>query len=364
MRQYHRWRRAFSNRYRYRSRARYRFPQRNGTSLKDSLYPTDHREPPTDHSSRVAALPNLAGSPERRGFYRFISQNLRALRETPFLLSELGLLSVGFGAIAVGGLFVRRVHPGTKAEKDILLAGLTALAAFLLNSLFDVPGHRLGTMLPVLVVCGICTQAGGAGERWPAIAWLSRLFGIGLLVFGVLLFQEKQVGSRLQIARDGRDGAKIGLAASDSLIRTPLDWSLYVTRGYANLNQQRWPEATADFRSALTLEPKLPMVAFDEGRAWVGVNPDLALFAWKECLRRSVHGERNELYRQILGTSFRDVRLRELTLRLSDDDLQLALTALSSGYADSKTLKYLEEQKADLNPGQITALLRKEAASQ
>jgi hypothetical protein len=92
------------------------------------------------------------------------------------------------------------------------------------------------------------------------------------------------------------------------------------------------------------------------------VDPELALSAWKECLRRGVHGERNELYRQILGTSFGDVRLRELTLRLSDDDLQLALTALSSGYADSKTLKYLEEQKTDLSPDQITAVLRKEAA--
>ena len=100
----------------------------------------------------------------------------------------------------------------------------------------------------------------------------------------------------------------------------------------------------------------------NEGRAWVGVNPELAIAAWKECLRRSQGSERNEFYRQMLGTSYGDACLKEATLRLSDGDAQLAVTALQSGYADAKTLKFLEEEKANLGWDQIQAVLRKEAS--
>ena len=104
------------------------------------------------------------------------------------------------------------------------------------------------------------------------------------------------------------------------------------------------------------------MVPFNEGRVWVGVNRELAFAAWKECLRRSQDGERNEFYRLILGTSYGDARLREAVLRLSDTDAQLAGTALRSGYADSTTLEFLEEEKSTLGLEQIQALLRKEAS--
>jgi len=95
------------------------------------------------------------------------------------------------------------------------------------------------------------------------------------------------------------------------------------------------------------------MVPFDEGRAWVGVNRELAVAAWNECLRRSSGAERNEFYRLILGTSYSDPRLREEALRLSDTDAQLAMTALRSGYADSTTLEFLEEGKSTLGPDQL-----------
>ena len=299
-------------------------------------------------------------------FFRDLSLNTERVvhpeSDWLWVMSEMGWFSVCFCAIAVVGIFLRPAHPGTKGEKDILLAGLIAMAAFLVNSFFDVPGHRLGTILPILVVGGICTQARLPGEGWLAISWVGRLLGIGLMAFGVVLFQEKQVRSRLELAVRGRDSAKIETAASDCLRRIPLDWSLYVTRGYANVDELRTLQAIDDFRYALLLEPKLPIVPLNEGRAWVGVNPELAIAAWKECLRRSQGSERNEFYRQMLGTSYGDARLKEATLRLSDGDAQLAVTALQSGYADAKTLKFLEEEKANLGWDQIQAVLRKEAS--
>jgi tetratricopeptide (TPR) repeat protein len=194
------------------------------------------------------------------------------------------------------------------------------------------------------------------------ISWVGRLLGIGLVVFGFVLMKETRYRARLEHARYSRDSSRIEMAASNCLRRTPLDWPLYVTRGYANVFQQKWLQAIADFRYALLLEPKLPIVPYNEGRVWVGVNRALAFAAWKECLRRSQDGERNEYYRLILATSFADTPLREATLRLSDTDAQLAVTALRSGYADSTTLEFLKEEQSTLGSDQIQTVLRKEAA--
>jgi tetratricopeptide (TPR) repeat protein len=109
------------------------------------------------------------------------------------------------------------------------------------------------------------------------------------------------------------------------------------------------------------LEPKLAIVPFDEGRAWIGVSVPMAVSGWKECLRRSRGDERSEYYRQILDESARDERLLESALRLSDGDSTLALVALRSGHADFKTLQFLEEEKPKLNYDQIRAVLKAEA---
>jgi tetratricopeptide (TPR) repeat protein len=299
-------------------------------------------------------------------FFRHLSLNTQRVihpeSDWLWLISELGWLSVGGCVIALLGNFLRLARPGTKGEKEILLAGLIAMAAFLVNSLFDVPGHRLGTILPILVVCGICTQARPAGEGWPVISWVGRLLGVGLVIFGFVLMKETRFRSRLELARYGRNSAEVEAAASNCLRRIPLDWPVYLTRGCANVSQRKWLQAIADFRYALLLEPKLPIVPFNEGRAWVGINRALAFVAWKECLRRSQDGERNEFYRLILATSYSDTPLREEVLRLSDTDAQLAVTALRSGYADAATLEFLEEEKSTLGLEQIQTVLRKEAS--
>jgi hypothetical protein len=53
--------------------------------------------------------------------------------------------------------------------------------------------------------------------------------------------------------------------------------------------------------------------------------------------------------------------LHSATLRLADGEASLAITALRSGHADSKTLQVLETEKSELNVDQIQAVLRAEA---
>jgi len=278
-----------------------------------------------------------------------------------WMATEIGCLSILFCIIAVGGLLTRRGHPATRGEKDLQWAGLIAIAAFLANSIVDVPGHRLGTVLPILVLAGTLGRPKLILNDVRGVSWLSRILGIGLVVFGVLLLREARVKTQIESAMAAGDWIRTEEAVSKSLVSTPLSWSLWLTRGYAEVHQNRWLQAIADFRRALFLEPKLAVVPFDEGRAWINVNSSLALGAWKEALRRSRLEEMPDFYRQMLDVSSGDPQLNIATLRLADDDLSLAMTALRSGYADSKTLQFLETQESKLSVDENQVVLRAEA---
>ena len=67
----------------------------------------------------------------------------------------------------------------------------------------------------------------------------------------------------------------------------PLDWQLYFIRGRARIGaRQPQSDAVADFRRARFLEPSGYQLPFEEGKAWLGTQPTLALTAWREALRR------------------------------------------------------------------------------
>jgi tetratricopeptide (TPR) repeat protein len=278
-----------------------------------------------------------------------------------WLVSETGVVSVAFLVIASVCCFGWPVRATHTREEDVQLASKIAIVLFVINSLFDVPGHRFGTILPLLFVAGIYCCSTLTAEGAQVVPWISRLLGIGLLAFGVILLRFDAMESQLQLVLTHGDWEEAEKLASRALARTPLNWSLYITRGYANVHEKKWLQAIADFRYALLLEPKLGIIPFDEGRAWIGVNVPMAVAAWKECLRRSRGDERTEYYRQILDGSARDERLLEATLRLSDGDSTLALVALRSGRADFKTLQFLEEEKPKLDSGQICVVLKAEA---
>ncbi|MBV8969914.1 MAG: O-antigen ligase family protein [Verrucomicrobia bacterium] len=278
-----------------------------------------------------------------------------------WLVAETGVVSVFFLVIASVCCFGWPVRLARTREQDVQLACKIAIVLFILNSLFDVPGHRLGTILPLLFVAGIYCCSTLTAEGAPAIPWISRLLGVGLLAFGICLLRADSTKSQLQLVLAHRDFEQVEKLASRALTRAPLNWSLYVTRGYANVYEKKLLQAIADFRRALFLEPKMAVVPFEEGRAWIGVNVPMAVAAWKECLKRSSGNERNDYFRQILDVSANDERLLEATLRLSDGDPALALVALRSGRGDSQTLRLLEQEKPKLDPEQIRVVLKAEA---
>ena len=67
----------------------------------------------------------------------------------------------------------------------------------------------------------------------------------------------------------------------------PLDWQLYFLRAVARIGARESPaRALDDFRRARFLEPDAYQLPFEEGKAWLGWQPTLAITAWREALQR------------------------------------------------------------------------------
>jgi O-Antigen ligase len=267
-----------------------------------------------------------------------------------WLAGEAGIGSVLFCIIIVTSLLSQPANPANRREKDVLFAGFAGVMAFLCHTVFDVPAHRLGTLLPALFVAALCTRPRllYSGARW--IPWGSRVTGIALVVWAIFLLRVTSTTAIPQ--REFAEGhwAAAQARISDALTIAPLDWSLYLMRGSANVRLGKWVEALGDFRAARVIEPKLAVVPFDEGCAWLGTNSGLTIAAWKAALRRNA--EDKNLYLQMLDKSVPYQETHQAVLRLADEHLDLALAAVGSGYSDQTTLDSIESKRLELTSEQ------------
>jgi O-antigen ligase len=276
-----------------------------------------------------------------------------------WLISETGIGSLLFCVVIVANLLSQPAKPVDTRERDVLLAGLLGVLAFLCHTLFDTPAHRLGTILPTLFVLGVCTSPKllFSGAWW--VSWTSRVLGVALIVLALSLLRISSVVSPPQQEFANGDWRVVGTKVDEALRIMPLDWSFRLIRGTANVRLGNWIEALSDFRAARVLEPKLAVVPFDEGCAWLGANSNLTTTAWKEALSRSPAN--TELYSRMLDKSAPFPEVQRAVLRLGQENLDLAITALQTGYADPAMLDFVESKRPVLTTEQSTALNRAES---
>jgi O-antigen ligase len=279
-----------------------------------------------------------------------------------WMATEMGWGSVFFCGIAVVGTFIQRIQIKPRRENGLRMVGLIALGAFLINSIVDVPGHRLGTVLPIFVLAALCTQPRLIGEGSKTLVWASRFFAVGAVALAVILITDAALEQRIQRAVAAADWYDAQRASAEGLMRKPLRWSLYLASGYANVRLRNWMEAIRDFHHADFLEPKLAFVPFSAGVAWVGANRVLAIAGWKEALKRSQPAERSSLYNQMLSASAQDPELHQATIRLAGGSPSLAVLALDPANVEPRTLDLLESERAQLTPDEVLALTRAEAS--
>jgi O-antigen ligase len=230
-----------------------------------------------------------------------VTRSLHPESDWLWLWSEMGWPSVAIVLVALA-LFVRRAFPLKEGTNQRLrYAALIGGLLFSLHGLVDVSGHRFGTFLCGTFLFGLAQLRPIARppSRWPPI--LFRLTSLLLLAAGLTWF----VAWRDQLLLPGYVGvenaknaaafANRGDRFAEALVLdnraldwAPLDWQLYFSRGIARIGaRQPAASALADFRRARFLEPSAWELPFDEGKVWLGLQPGLALSAWREALRRS-----------------------------------------------------------------------------
>jgi tetratricopeptide (TPR) repeat protein len=267
-----------------------------------------------------------------------------------WLASEAGIGAILFAIVIVADLIARPAQSADPREKDVLFAGFIGVLTFLGHTLIDVPAHRLGTILPALFVLALCTKPKRLSYRARWIPWLSRVTGIALIGLGLFLNRATSIADapRQELAQGNWRAARAKI--DEALTFAPLDWSLYLMRGSTDIRLGRWVEALGDFRAARVLEPKLAVVPFDEGCAWLDANSTLAIAAWKEALKRG--SDDKNLYLQMLDKSVPFPEVHQALLRLSDGYLSFAFAALLSGYSDRAMLDFIASKHSELTAEQ------------
>ena len=236
----------------------------------------------------------------------------------------------------------RPFEPGT--YRLMRIAATICGCAFALHGMFDVSGHRLGSVFPALFLIGTAIHPAAKFKSSQMVAFVFRIVGVVLVGIGLWWFASikgvktwpttadvSRIMEQMESAIGHNDYARAREVCSQGLEISPLDWSLYYKRGaaeaalyYSNTDARR------DFGAARFLLPYWPELCFKEGSLWLAVGePDLAFDAWTEALRRS-HEKAAGLYSQMFNLVKSDVDLRDRLRALARTDKTLTIIYLQN----------------------------------
>jgi hypothetical protein len=271
-----------------------------------------------------------------------------------WLACEMGWPAV---ALIVCGYvwWFRRALPLERGSGESMRRALiVASLAFAVHGFVDVSGHRVGSLWVALLIAGWALperQVPNKSDDYdePDETESSRTTTTTFRLLGVLLLvlaawwagsiagystpptTATLVRLKTQIATETSPEA-IERTAGAALRIEPLDWSLYVNRGGAEVAlPHETDQAAADFATARALNPYWIALFISEGQTWSAANePDLALDAWRDGLKRS-GSQAKEAFRQMIGLvglhSVERQGLAELALDNTDYMLMLLPTS-------------------------------------
>ncbi|MEO6784841.1 MAG: O-antigen ligase family protein [Chthoniobacteraceae bacterium] len=242
-----------------------------------------------------------------------------------WLATEVGWLGVAL-ALAAVALAAAGAFPLVRGtQRRLRGAALAASVAAVLHGFVDVPGHRLGSALAATFVLALSRS--DAAPRTASIFASALWRGIGLALVALAAWWVNVPDDEARaeaLARDGNFSAAI-VRASRAIGRAPLDWRPYFTRAGALARSGKLIEAVSDFRRARLLEPHYAMIPLEEGRFWVRTQPELALAAWQDAVRRATGPGQAGIFSEIRGAAPDDpaFRARLLEIARGRDALQI-----------------------------------------
>jgi O-antigen ligase len=269
--------------------------------------------------------------------------------------AELGLGGVLVFALLV--FFAFRLYLRESPFPVLTRAGLAIAIVFLLHSLFDVGGHRMGTVWTCLFLVGLGAFRPASVAVYQVPRIVLRLAGLVLLAVVVLRIQSmgpqpwmptraSQAAAESLVAA-GRSAPEQKALLDRALGWAPLAWRLYYQRGIVAEQAGQLSAAADDFRRSFFLDPS--STALPVSVAEVCRQNDMAgaLRAWQEALRRS-GAKRARLFRNIFDEPDMDERTRLQLTTLAGDDPELGMIALLNQAPEN--FDWLRENYLAANP--------------
>ena len=217
--------------------------------------------------------------------------------------------------IAGFAFLVWRVFPLQEGTNQrFRVAALIAAFLFALHGIVDVSGHRVGTAFAAIFFLGLALRRPLELRRSFWVSLLFRFVGILLLVSGTVWVFATRYDEPLPGGVGVENELALASAAnrrrnfSETIERTtraldwaPVKWQPYFLRAIAKVGAKHPPaDALADFRRARFLEPNVYEIPYEEGIVWLTSEPNLAITAWREALRRA-GPQRSEVYGRMLA---------------------------------------------------------------
>jgi hypothetical protein len=222
-----------------------------------------------------------------------------------WLTAEYGLPALLLGLAGTFLLF-RNAGPGRNREGWVSRsAAAAAVLAFLLHGLVDVPGHRPGTVWPLLLMAGLAFARKRDAEEHPRHdlkpEWCLRVVAAGVAVGGLVwslgVWSDWKWPATVMAERSKAEIVRLwrtlepekSLAVAEAALRVvPMDDALHFYRGKNLLffvDSEK--EVLEEFRKQVFLEPTILYVRLDQALAWAEwrpEQPEYALEAYRSAL--------------------------------------------------------------------------------
>ncbi len=257
-----------------------------------------------------------------------------------------GILLFAIGVFLAFRLYLRKTPFPLLTKASIIVA-----VVFLVHTLIDVGGHRMGTVWNCLYLVGLGAFRNASRRDFKVPKFTMRLVGVALLAVAGLRVQSMGAhpwmptrASLEKIQKDflaSDDGAVKVKLLDQSLAWSPFDWMVYYQRGLILMNSGDLSiGGDPDFDRALYVEQNAIDLPFVIGEVCRNTDRPEALVAWQEALRRG-KTRREELFvDRFVGLSF-----SELMILANHDPNLEAIAVCRQGGADfdSARKRFLQE---------------------
>jgi len=246
-----------------------------------------------------------------------------------WLVSEGGWLVVMVVTASIVVLFMQAY--GDRRARAVTMRAAGAACGLMLaaSATFEVNGHRIGTLFPVILLASLALPSATLLPPSIIVRYAMRAAGgiiaaVGLVwllsAAGIVMLPGIQGTSTLRAKAEEQKTAG-NVQAGISLMQTaermlPLDWATHWTLSEWLLGENNVDMAWKEFCSANSLLPYMYWTIEKQAARWIKSSPGRAASAYFEAIKRAPRIQRPQMYSSYLSKSAEEPALQAILLRL------------------------------------------------